>query len=227
MKKEYIVYMHISPSDKRYIGITSQKRVKKRWVNGKGYKNNIPFSNAINKYGWDNFEHIIIARGLTEDEAKWLEVELIREWDTTNRDKGYNLTLGGEGGNGLKGERNGMFGRCGELNPFYGKTLSEESKKKISEANKGKKHSEETKALWSKQRKGHKPTNNLIILIEETGEIFMTQEECAIRLGYKTPSSITKFFHGKIKNVYDNTISPKKKVNLIILDKKDVELNGK
>lgn len=91
----YIVYTHISPSNKRYIGITSQK-INRRWRGGKGYENNIHFTNAINKYGWDNFQHIIIAKGLTQNEAEWLEVELIREWDTTNINKGYNVNLGGE-----------------------------------------------------------------------------------------------------------------------------------
>ena len=116
MENNYIVYMHISPNNKRYIGLTCQKP-EYRWNNGKGYKHNEYFTNAINKYGWDNFEHIIIAKGLTEDEAKWLEIELIREWDSMNRDKGYNLTKGGEGANGL--------------------ICSEETRKKISEANRG------------------------------------------------------------------------------------------
>ena len=139
--------MHVSPSKKRYIGITSYKKVEYRWNNGKGYKNNIHFTNAINKYGWDNFEHIIIAKGLTEDEAKWLEIELIREWDSTNQDKGYNVTMGGEGVNGyhhteqwkqdmskrMSGENHPMYGRTGELSPSYGRKHTEEEKQKMSE----------------------------------------------------------------------------------------------
>ena len=116
MENNYIVYMHISPNNKRYIGLTCQKP-EYRWNNGKGYKHNEYFTRAIEKYGWNNFQHIIIAKGLTEDEAKWLEIELIREWDSMNRDKGYNLTKGGEGANGL--------------------ICSEETRKKISEANRG------------------------------------------------------------------------------------------
>lgn len=56
----YTVYMHVSPSGKRYIGITSQK-VEKRWANGKGYKTQQYFYRAIKKYGWNNFQHIIVA----------------------------------------------------------------------------------------------------------------------------------------------------------------------
>ena len=109
----YCVYMHISPNDKRYIGLTCQKP-EYRWCNGKGYKGNAYFMNAINKYGWDNFQHIIIAKGLTEDEAKWLETELIREWDTRNQSSGYNVLSGGQTTEG-------------ENNPFYGKQHTKES----------------------------------------------------------------------------------------------------
>ena len=42
----------------------------------------------------------------------------------------------------------------GEKNPNYGKTLSEETKRKISEAQKGKSHSEETKRKISETMKG-------------------------------------------------------------------------
>ena len=36
----YTVYMHVSPSGKRYIGITGQD-VKKRWGNGIGYESEV------------------------------------------------------------------------------------------------------------------------------------------------------------------------------------------
>ena len=123
--------MHISPNNKRYIGITSIKPIY-RWNNGKGYKDQV-FYNAINKYGWDNFEHIIICKGLDKEEAEWLEEELIREFDTTNKDKGYNVTKGGDAFDGLYGELNGMYGLCGELSPNYGKTHTEEWKQDMSE----------------------------------------------------------------------------------------------
>ena len=52
----YTVYKHTSPNGKVYIGITC-KPTKARWKNGKGYKNNDYFYNAILKYGWENFSH--------------------------------------------------------------------------------------------------------------------------------------------------------------------------
>lgn len=87
--------MHISPSGKKYIGITCQNP-KKRWKNGKGYEGNKYFYSAINKYGWDGFQHVIITKGLTKEEACWLEIELIKVWDSINKEKGYNIATGGE-----------------------------------------------------------------------------------------------------------------------------------
>ena len=121
----FIVYVHISPSNKRYYGITCLKP-EKRWNKGNGYKTQQYFYRAIEKYGWNNFQHVIVAKGLDEETAKWLEIELIREWNTTNQDKGYNITQGGEGHRGH--------------NPLD--SMTEEAKKergkKISEAKKGK-----------------------------------------------------------------------------------------
>ena len=144
----YTVYIHISPNNKKYIGITCQKP-KRRWANGKGYIRNDYFTKAINKYGWDNFQHIIIAKGLSEEDAKWLEIELIKIWDSTNRNKGYNITFGGEGTTGW--------------------IPSEETRKKISESHKGKHHSEEhkrkigenSKSMWENEKHKNKMSEKM------------------------------------------------------------------
>ena len=163
-ENNYKVYIHINKTNgKRYYGITKQEP-KKRWQNGKKYGNNDHFTNAINYYGWDNFDHIVIARGLTEEEAKWLEIELIREFDTTNRDKGYNITKGGEGTNGYKHteETRKNIGKI-----HKGKTLSEETRKKLSEAMKGKTLSEETRKKLSESHKGkNNPSAKRIYCVE-------------------------------------------------------------
>ena len=66
--KCYTVYMHVSPSNKRYIGITRQAH-EKRWKSGNGYAGNDYFYKAIKKYGWNNFEHNILFSELTKTEA--------------------------------------------------------------------------------------------------------------------------------------------------------------
>lgn len=102
MSKEKIwcVYVYISPSIKYYVGITCQK-VNERWRNGKGYKGSPYFYHAIQKYGWDNFQHEIIASNLTEEEAKNFEKLLIKKLKSNDAKYGYNITEGGDGSCGL------------------------------------------------------------------------------------------------------------------------------
>ena len=66
--KSYVIYKHISPSGKIYIGQTCQSP-KQRWNGGIGYKHSQHFYNAILKYGWDNISHEIICEGLNKKEA--------------------------------------------------------------------------------------------------------------------------------------------------------------
>lgn len=94
-EKNYIVYKHTSPSNKVYIGITKQT-LKARWNNGYGYKNNEYFTNAIKKYGKENFKHKILYSNLTLEQAKELEIKTIAYYGSTNRNKGYNITIGGD-----------------------------------------------------------------------------------------------------------------------------------
>ena len=83
-------------NNKMYIGCTCQKRPELRWKRGKSYKPCTHFNNAIQKYGWDNFEHIIIEEGLfTEEYAGERENYWIDYYDTKNPEKGYNITSGG------------------------------------------------------------------------------------------------------------------------------------
>lgn len=89
----YIVYMHENKENhKKYIGITSQS-LKKRSRKGEGYKGCSKFYSAIQKYGWNNFKHIILFRGLTKEEAEQKEIELIKEYNT--QIDGYNIANGG------------------------------------------------------------------------------------------------------------------------------------
>ena len=137
MEKNYSVYCHISPSGKRYIGITG-KDPKRRWNYGGGYYGNEHFTRAIKKYGWDSFEHVIICDGLSMKEASEMEIELIRKYDTTNQEKGYNIALGGMNEN---------------------QQFSPEIRKKISEAKRGKPCPEWQKKHLAKINKGKMPIN--------------------------------------------------------------------
>lgn len=140
---KWTVYMHIVPKeltnyhfDKYYIGITSVAPENRWRHNGAGYKCNNYFMNAINKYGWDNITHKIIATNLTRDEACNMEIDLIKEFKSNDKVHGYNLTNGGEGVSGYKfteEQYQKILGKTGEKNPFYGKKHSEETRQKMRE----------------------------------------------------------------------------------------------
>ena len=70
--------MHTSPSNKKYIGITSLKP-EYRWNKGNGYKTQTVFYRAIQKYGWDNFKHEIIDHADNEIDANILEHKYIQK----------------------------------------------------------------------------------------------------------------------------------------------------
>ena len=95
-KDIYCVYKHTNlKNGKVYIGITSRKP-EVRWGNGNGYYSNKHFYNAIKKYGWEEgFSHEIIAENLSKEDANNFEIKLIKEYDSTNPSKGYNVNLGG------------------------------------------------------------------------------------------------------------------------------------
>lgn len=120
------VYMHKSPSGKVYIGIT-KRDLKTRWVNGEGYKTCPIFYNAIKKYGWENIEHKLLFENLNNISAKLIEIDLIYYYKSI--DMSYNLTDGGQGQLGIH--------KYGKENPFYGHSQSEDTKRKISNAQVG------------------------------------------------------------------------------------------
>lgn len=93
----YCVYKHTTPSGKVYIGITG-KDAKARWLNGRGYRRNEHFWNAIKKYGWENIKHEILVDGLTKEDACKAEQMYISIFGSHDPRKGYNLTTGGETG---------------------------------------------------------------------------------------------------------------------------------
>ena len=75
MKKNYVVYQHVTPDGMYYFGATSN--IKRRWeCNGINYKRTSlqPF---IEKYGWENIQHIVLFRDQTKEDALWIEDFLI------------------------------------------------------------------------------------------------------------------------------------------------------
>jgi len=94
---KYVVYKHISPDGKIYIGITRRNVIERWGENGEGYKGNLHFWRAIQKYGWNNFQHEILYSDLCKEDACRIEIELIRKFNANNFEYGYNICAGGEG----------------------------------------------------------------------------------------------------------------------------------
>ena len=86
----WIVYMLKFPDDTKYIGITSKELDKRCGTMGENYKNMRVYE-AIEKFGWDNAERVILQTGLTEKEARLYEQLYIKEYNTTILNKGYNV----------------------------------------------------------------------------------------------------------------------------------------
>ena len=161
LDKAAYVYCHINKvNGKVYVGISTKPY--KRWgTNGCGYKklnDKGCFANAIDKYGWDNFEHYILEE-CTFEQAKELEKYYIKMFNS-KAPNGYNLTEGGDGILGRKAtpeEIKRMSERSkGRTSPNKGKKMSERTKRLISEKNKGRKWTEEQRAKILKARTGVK-----------------------------------------------------------------------
>ncbi len=121
---------------------------------------------AINKHGIDNFSFEIIEENENENFILEKEIFYIKEYESFG-EKGYNLSVGGDGPSGyrhtdeakIKMSKAKKIAFIGEGNPFFGKKHTEETKKKIAEANSrfvgplnlfyGKKHSEKSLKLMS------------------------------------------------------------------------------
>ena len=222
----YTVYQHKNKiNGKVYIGITSQKP-EQRWRNGEGYKSSPHFYSAIQKYGWDNFEHNILFVELTKEQACLKEQELIKEFNSMNREYGYNSTSGGDIfvmneetkqkiSQALMGNQNNLGHSC-----------SEEKKKKISEAQKGREFTEEHKQKLSEAAKNrHVPcsekkkqilkekSHKKPVYCEELNKVFESVQECSRQLGIPA-TNISKLCNGRGKTLkgyhlryYNDTIN--------------------
>lgn len=202
-----IVYEHIFPNGKKYVGITSQKP-ERRWQNGKSYTNNIHLERAIAKYGWDNIQHVIVGEYETIEEAGRVEQQIIRDQRLQNPAFGYNISSGGEHGKHSDstkaklrkqrlGMNNPMYGKVGPMSPHYGKPspmlgkhLSAEAKAKISKANSGTNNGMYGKSLSAEQIELIRNVNSGInnkrsrrVLCVETGVIYASSGEASRMTG--------------------------------------------
>ena len=93
----YKIYMHKNKiNGKVYIGQTCTSLEERFGKNGIRYKGSTYFYNAIQKYGWDNFEHIILEDNINDPyTANDKEIYYIRLYNSTDNHYGYNIQNGG------------------------------------------------------------------------------------------------------------------------------------
>lgn len=156
---KYKIYKLTLPNGKAYVGMTRQE-LKKRWENGKGYKDSQVFSKALAKVEWSDVKKEVLAMTDSKDKAEELEMFYIAKFNLTNPEFGYNVDNGGN----RKGTHSEATKRkISEKNK--GKIVSEETRRKLRERNLdlvgeknpfyGKHHSEKVKEAQSERMKGN------------------------------------------------------------------------
>lgn len=152
--KKYCIYKHTSPSGKSYIGQTSDYIIRTS-SHLQGNSTCRLFSNAIKKYGWNNFTHDILIENLSIEEATKYEEFYISEHNTL-APNGYNLTSGGL--NYIRSEETKQLissSRLGQKrNPLVVERINKNPEKirKTAEKHLGMKRSKESKQRMSKKR---------------------------------------------------------------------------
>ena len=178
---------------KKYVGqATNLKERQKKWKCLTQKYAGTAINNARAKYGIDNFGFEIL-KECDDKELDYWEKYYIKELNT-KAPYGYNLTDGGEG--------------------MTGYTHSEETKKKMSDARKGKKsnmygkhHTEETRRKISEAKKGVfniKSSKPVLQIDKQTNEViaeFPSTMEVKRQLGFSC-SNISACCLGKIKSAY-------------------------
>lgn len=70
--RTFYIYIHTCPNMWSYVGMSENP--KQRWNKGEGYKDNKEFYQAIQKFGWDNIKHEIVA----ETNYRWIAHQIER-----------------------------------------------------------------------------------------------------------------------------------------------------
>ena len=161
----YIYIIENDINNKLYVGRTLDLKKRER-VHFSKSSRTWGIKSAVEKYGGDHFDFIVLESCASEEELNNREAYWIRELNTLSP-FGYNLKEGGKSGKPTKEVRRKLsqahkgvklsdahkraIGQAGK-----GRVFSEETRRKISESHKGLTHSEESKRKMSEAKRGRK-----------------------------------------------------------------------
>ena len=137
MKNNYSVYQHVTPDGMYYFGQT--QNVERRWSNNGAEYKKTSLQPYIEKFGWDNIQHIVLFKDQTKDNALWIENFLIE----TAREDGVCIN---KNRSGLVSKEEG-----------YKQEYYEQNKQQISEQQK--QYYEQNKEQISEQKKQYYERN--------------------------------------------------------------------
>ena len=164
---------------KAYIGQTrhdaEKTRIRKHLA---GYGNRI-VKQAIEKYGREAFTYEILEDNVFPELLPDLEVAYIAKLGTV-APKGYNLTLGGDGIQGLTHTKEAREKRS---RAHLGKTISKETREKMSRAQQGRTHSKEAREKLSHALRGHSVSKETREKIGAAGRGRTHSEETREKIG--------------------------------------------
>lgn len=86
MDNNYSVYQHVTPDNMYYFGQTNN--IKRRWRNNGAEYKGTALQPYIEKFGWENIQHIVLFKEQTRENALFIEnflIETAREATERNR----------------------------------------------------------------------------------------------------------------------------------------------
>jgi len=192
----YIYKLTMIPTGKIYIGKREKDKIDVGYYgSGRDWKID------LKKYGKENVKVEILDWADSRDELREKEVYWIKEYNSQNKEIGYNVHKGGAGGNSLGDTEAWAELHRGEKNGRYHMPVSQETRDKIGVANSGKIRSQETKDKISASTKGVPKPNGFGDKISaarkgvpntwawksvqciETGKIYKTVHDASIDTG--------------------------------------------
>lgn len=198
---------------KKYIGYstaivkgrvcTPQFQLNNRWYDHrkKAYHDKIdrPLWTAMREFGEDAFVREVLEVVIDSDRKSMLLIEAayIKKYDSTNPDRGYNLSSY-DSGNFKRTEKH--LKQMSEVR--MGHYVSQETKDKISHANRGRVQSDEERDSRSESLKKSKNVKRKEIRIIETGETYKSLSECSLlKFGdFSMASNISAVINGRRKS---------------------------